>query len=646
MTEHLPHASFAGRLIDACPDALILVSEEGSVRFWNRAAEIIFGYPFAEVLGRSLFDLIIPSEKASDTRRSLRIASESAPAPITYESVLRRKDGSLVAVDVTIKAATQDSPSGAEFIFAIKDITKMKSLREAKIIGAKFAGTLDCTPDAIVIVNREGYVLLVNLQTERLFGYPREALIGKMVEMLVPERFRAAHVRHRTAYFEAPRPRVVGAGLEIFGLRADGTEFPVEISLSPLETDEGLMAISSIRDLTDRKRAEADLRLAEEQLRQAEKMEAIGRLAGGIAHDFNNIAMIITGYSELLLASLRRGESLPDQIKQIEEIKSAGLRAANLTKQLLSFSRKQPAQLQEVNLNSVVSSVHTTVQRVIGEDIELVTVLAPKLGLVKADPGQLSEVITNLAMNARDAMPQGGQLFLETANEKIDKPLPTQYGAIPPGAYVVLSIRDTGHGMDPETMARIFEPFFTTKEQGKGSGLGLATVFGIIKQSEGYISVSSERGRGTAFKIYLPRVTKSGEQADVGLAQEGAPRGSETILLVEDEEGIRKLARRVLEQAGYIVLEAANGAMALEVSEQYRHQIHLLATDVIMPGLSGDELAQHLSALRPDMKVLYLTGYPEDLVSRQGDLVQKRLLQKPFSPDALLQKVREVLDTT
>lgn len=410
--------------------------------------------------------------------------------------------------------------------------------------------------------------------------------------------------------------------------------------------DDTLDALASVADIISQsiyhKHTEKALRQSEEQLRQSQKLESIGQLAGGIAHDFNNLLTVIGGYSEL---SLRRLQSEDPLHRNIEEIKKAGDRAASLTRQLLAFSRKQVLQPKVLNINSVVSDFEKMLQRLIGEDIDLRTMLAPEVGSIKADPGQIEQVIMNLVVNARDAMPLGGKLTIETNNIYLDENYAKQHVSVIPGSYVMLAVSDTGSGMDEETQKRMFEPFFTTKGLGKGTGLGLSTVYGIIKQSGGNIWVYSELGHGTSLKIYLPRIDEDAHDYEqISVATENI-QGTETILLAEDEEILRNLAREVLESYGYKILDAANGGSALLICERHPEPIHLLITDVIMPEMSGRELADRLSNLRPEMKVLYMSGYTDNAIVHHGVLDEgTNFIQKPFTPDALTQKVREVLD--
>jgi CheY-like chemotaxis protein len=372
-------------------------------------------------------------------------------------------------------------------------------------------------------------------------------------------------------------------------------------------------------------------------------MEAVGTLAGGIAHDFNNLLTVIQGYGQLLAERLKDNAELAAEVKQIED---AAQRAAALTRQLLAFSRRQVLKPKVLDLNSVVTGMDRMLRRVIGEDIELVTKTAADLGQVQADPGQVEQVIMNLAVNARDAMPEGGKLIFETRNVELDDAYAREHMGARPGQYAMLAVTDTGVGMDAQTQAHIFEPFFTTKELGRGTGLGLSTVYGIVKQSGGYITVYSEPGRGSTFKIYLPRALQPAAAASAAARVEQKARGTETILLLEDDHGLRELAVRVLRTSGYTVLEAANGEQAERVCREHAGEIHLLLTDVVMPGQSGPEVARRLSPLRPAMKVLYISGYAPNAIVEQGTLGPgAAFLHKPFTPSALLEKVQQVLES-
>jgi signal transduction histidine kinase len=395
-------------------------------------------------------------------------------------------------------------------------------------------------------------------------------------------------------------------------------------------------------EVNERKSAEAELERSEEQLRQSQKMEAIGQLAGGVAHDFNNLLTAISGHSELCLKRLTPSDPLR---RHIEGIKRSGERAAALTRQLLAFSRKQILQPKIIDLNHIVVDMNKMLQRLIGEDVDLLMGLAADLGKVKADPNQIEQILLNLSINARDAMPQGGRLTIETSNVNLSEEFSRGHIAVSPGQYVMLAVSDNGCGMDAETQAHIFEPFFTTKEVGKGTGLGLATVYGIVKQSEGTIWLYSEVGGGTTFKIYLPCVERPMKEVEVETDNFELLEGTETVLLVEDEEVVREMATEILRDSGYQVLEAKHGHEALTLGRQHAGVIHLMLTDVVMPQMSGRQLAEQLTPLRSEMKVLYMSGYTDDAIVHHGVLEEgTAFIGKPFTPSALARKVRELLD--
>jgi two-component system, cell cycle sensor histidine kinase and response regulator CckA len=424
--------------------------------------------------------------------------------------------------------------------------------------------------------------------------------------------------------------------IEVRWKRKDGKVITVRLSGRAVSSPDGASVLEIIaEDVTEQ-------RVLENQFRQAQKMEAVGRLAGGVAHDFNNLLMVISGYSEVLL---ERTESRHPLYPKIQAIHQATERATSVTRQLLAFSRKQMLELKVVDVNAIVTDMERLLRPLIGEDVELQTRLAADLGRTRADAGQIEQVIMNLVVNSRDAMPNGGRIILETANITLDKDdLRREYSYIQPGSYVMLSVSDNGHGMDKETQARIFEPFFTTKEKGKGTGLGLSTVYGIIKQSGGYVLAQSEVGQGTAFRIYLPRVEEAAEPISPAPVSFELNGGSETVLLVEDEESVRELVRETLDAKGYRVLEAENGETALRLANQHSDSIDVLITDVVMPGMSGRELSARLCASHPQTKVLYLSGYTEDAIVHEGVLDPgTAFLQKPFTLQALARKVREVL---
>ncbi len=499
---------------------------------------------------------------------------------------------------------------------------------------AKFRALMESASQAIIATNHKGVIEIVNNKVEELFGYTREELVGNELEMLLPGAMREAHVRHRKEYFSHPRARPMGIGLDLAGRRKSGQEFPIEISLNYVEVGGHALAISFITDISER------LRL-EQQLRQAQKMEAVGQLAGGVAHDFNNLLTVIQGYSAMALESLPPDEALREPL---EEIQKAAVSAAALTRQLLAFSRRQVVQPTILNLNQVIRQFDRMLRRVIGEDIQLIVAPGDGLGDVRADPGLIEQIVMNLAVNARDAMPEGGKLIIETANLFLDKEYVGAHLSAKTGPHAMLAVSDTGVGVTPEVQARIFEPFFTTKPQGRGTGLGLATVYGIVQQLEGSIWVYSELGKGSTFKILFPVVGAEARREEEAAAKTLPAAGRETILLVEDEEGVRKFVRDMLEKHGYTVLEAESPDAALALIAEAKNHIDLLLSDVIMPHMNGPELAQRLRSALPGLKVLFMSGYTDRAIRLQDRLdAESSFIQKPFTPHLLTNRIRELL---
>ncbi len=648
----------------------------------------------------------------------------------------------------------------------------MRKIASTRLLASQILETI---PDAIVGVDKTGTIVQVNKQTELLFGYTHDELIGQRVEMLIPERIRQAHDQHRANFAEHPRVRQMGADLDLHGKRKDGSEFSVEISLSPVNTEEGLLVLSAIRDVSARKKIEEELRKAhqelgartdrqlyeyrtrlasiidssedaiigkdlngiitswnrgaqsiygysaeemvgrsvailapddradeipailrkirngetvshfesirvtkdgrhlnisltvspirdtdgsiigasvigrditankraEDQLRQAQKMEAIGRLAGGVAHDFNNILGIITACGELLQSRIA---AQTGATQYLDNIRKAADRGATLTRQLLVFSRQQVVQPTVVDLNQRLRETSKLLRPLMGDDVEVVVLNRTPSSLVEADPVQLDQVVLNLAVNARDAMPKGGKLILETSIVSFDEALAAQHTPLQVGKYVLLAVSDTGIGMDQPTARRIFEPFFTTKEVGKGTGLGLAVVYGIVRQSGGHVIVYSEPNQGTTFKIYLPSAEDKIQAAPEHETPLPAQRQGTRILLVEDDETMRMLTREMLQEHGYSVLEAKDGREAFELAFGNNEPIDLLLTDVVMRGMSGPELVRQLMSTRPDIKIVFMSGYTGELLAGH-DIFQQgtRFLEKPFTRAALLKSLEEAL---
>jgi PAS domain S-box-containing protein len=521
---------------------------------------------------------------------------------------------------------------------ALNRIRAEEALRKSE---EKFQKLFDEAPVGYVELDAEGCITQVNRTELTMLGYSADEMLGQPLwKFVVEEEVSRERIK---AKLSGSKP--FGKAFERIYKRKGGTTLPVVIEEALIRDAEGKITgiHTTIRDVTELKRAEKELSDLQEQLRQSQKIEAIGRLAGGVAHDFNNLLTVIKGYTQLSLLDLKENNPLWENI---QEIQKATERATDLTRQLLAFSRRQILNPKVLDLNSLLRDTEKMLRRMIGEDIELVTLLSENLGRVKIDPGQIEQVIFNLAVNARDAMPSGGKLTIETANVESDEVYAHAHIGTIPGHYVRLSVSDTGVGMSREVQEKAFDPFFTTKEKGKGTGLGLSTVYGIVTQSGGNIWVYSEPGHGTIFKIYLPRIEEELDILNGKNETDSIPRGSETVLLVEDEPSVRDLANRLLKQQGYRVLEAANGEDAFRlVQENTGEKIHLLLTDVVLPQMGGKELADHLKLFRPDIRVLYTSGYTDYAIVHHGVLNSgTHFLQKPFSLKTLSQKVREVLD--
>ena len=488
--------------------------------------------------------------------------------------------------------------------------------------------------DAVFLLDLDGRIALGNHRAETITGYAQAELVGRAFFSLLPE----AGAREARARLSDVRVGVkVSPFFEVELIQKDGSRVLLEVHVtSVLKDGQPVARLGVARDITER-------RYLEDQLRQAQKMEGIGRLAAGVAHDFNNLLTAIGGRCYLVLNALTSENPIR---REIEIIQDAAERAAKLTHQLLAFSRKQILDPCVLDLNATVTGIEPLLRRMIREDIEIATALDSAAGRVKADAGQIEQVLLNLAVNASDAMPNGGWLTLATGNVTLDEAYARIHAEVEPGPYVMLSVSDTGHGMTAEVQAHIFEPFFTTKEVGKGTGLGLATVYGIAKQSGGHITVHSEPGHGAVFKLYLPRVEEAPGAAEPARPTEITRRGSETVLLVEDDEPLRTLAREILSIQGYTVLDATSPSEALRLADAHPGPIHLLLTDVVMPQMNGRQVADHLLAARPGLKVLFMSGYTDAAIVEHGVLEPgTHFLQKPFTPDGVSRKVREVLGT-
>jgi len=643
---------YADRIVASVPAGLLLLSEDLHVLSANRAFLESFRLREDDVLGRDL-QLLVRAERLVRAAREV-LATGEAPPPALYDLyVYARRDTKPARITMSAISMADEAPP--RLLLVVEDLTEEERLQAAQQESEQRYRDLIQGLDAIVweADARTLSFSFVSRRAETVLGYPVQRWLRE------PDFWvRRMHPDDREPAMQICRDAIAQGRdheFEYRSIAADGREVWLRDIVHVVRDADGRP--TTLRgltvDLTELRGSERALRQSEEQLRQAQKMDAVGKLAGGIAHDFNNLLMVIHGDSDLMLRRLAAGDPLRSNA---EGIRDAADQAASLTRQLLAFSRKQVMAPSLVDLNGIVASIHAMLQRLLGETINLVTITAPDLGAVKADPGQMEQMILNLCVNARDAMPDGGRLTLRTANVDLDEAAAARWGDARPGPYVMLEVTDTGVGMDEETRLHLFEPFFTTKEQGKGTGLGLSTVYGTVRQSGGHIAVESAPGRGSTFTVCLPRVAAAApppEPRPVPAAPATRARGEtrltpgrgETILLVEDAQRVRAVVREILEMSGYVVLEARHGAEALEVSRAHPSVIHLLVTDVVMPQMSGRELAQRLATLRPELKVLYMSGYTDDAIVRHGVLASGiAFLSKPFTPDALALKVREVLD--
>ena len=612
--------------------------------FVNQQAEVLLGYPVARWMEETGFweKHIFPGDWDSVNSTCKKVLTTLQTHEIEYRMIAA--DGRAVWLRDIIHPVVEDRQAKG-LVGVMVDITARKSaelaMQESR---ARLESIINSAMDAIITVDADQRILIFNRAAETVFGCTADEAKGQLIDQFIPEKSHQAHRKHIANFGSTGiTSRAMNALGNITGVRANGEEFPLEASISQTEVAGQKLYTVILRDITERKEAEEILSRTEQQLLQSQKMEAIGRLAGGVAHDFNNLLTGIIGFAEVTMARMERDDSLYDGLAEIHK---AGERAAELTRQLLAFSRQQVLQSEVLDLNDVVNESTQLLRRLIGEDIELTNNLAPDLGHIKADRGQIGQVIMNLVVNARDAMPSGGKLVIETSNVYLDENYVSEHLSSSPGLHVMLAVSDSGIGMGAETKAHIFEPFFTTKEQGKGTGLGLATVYGVVQQSGGNIWVYSEPGEGTTFKVYFPCVNVSAVAARLKMDMAESPRGTETILIVEDEEIVRRLASQALGVKGYRILEAANGGEAEVISERYRDRIDMLLTDMIMPGVRGNELAARLLQHHPNMSVLYMSGHTENVIVQDGTLdANFNFLAKPFTPGTLTQRVRMILDS-
>lgn len=625
----------ARALLESAAQGIVIVNRDGRILQANARTGELFGYQGEELIGQPMEILLPESLRSLHARQREEYfrRPRKRPIGIGMDLVGRRKDGSEFPTEVSLSYVREGGQLLA--IAFISDISERKRSEEAlRQANETLAVVINASPLAIWASDLDGNLTLWNRAAERIFGWKAEEVLGRPLPLIPP----GQEDDFRTL-FELTRNGQGQSNVERIRLRKDGGPIAASVWTAPLSDAQGAIrgVLAIAADSTERKQWEA-------HLRQSQKMEAIGRLAGGIAHDFNNLLTVITGYSDLVLRALDKANPLR---RDIEEIRNAGERASRLTQQLLAFGRRQVSQPRVLDLNSLIRDMHPLLRRTIGENCEIIPGLDPSPACVQADPGQIEQVLINLVLNARDAMPRGGRITVETANVDLGAEYVRTHPGMQSGSYVMLAVSDQGHGMDEQTRTHIFEPFFSTKE--KGTGLGLATVYGIVKQSRGEIWVYSEPGFGSTFKIYFPRASGAAagvEPAALPSAAARNPGRSETILLVEDEEGVRKLVREMLRLRGYRVLEAGSGQEALRIGRAHSGPIHLLLTDVVMPRMQGSELARRLLAMRPRLKVLFMSGYTDNMVLQHGVLeAGTAFLQKPFTAELLERKLREVLDS-
>ncbi len=627
----MPRVSEYLRFFMLSTEAMAIADPFGCFKRVNPAFVRLTGFDEQELVSRPFLDFVLPADRER-TAREMELQVAVRPS-LAFENRYVRKDGSVIHLAWT---AYFDAEEGVTYATA----SNLTDRRLAEKERSKFRLGLDRSDDAIFLTAPDGTIEYVNHAFEKLYGFAAAEAIGKTPRIL---KSGTAPPGTYEGFWATLLARQVVQG-EIVNKTKDGRMLLIEASANPILDDGEIVGFLAIqRDISERKRAAEERETLREQLRQSQKLEAIGSLAGGVAHDFNNILSVVLSYADLLSADLRPGD--PMRV-DLAEITAAGRRATDLTRQLLAFSRKQVLQPRLVDLGAVVRGMEKMLRRLLGEDVEVTLTIPPSLANVMVDPGQIEQVIMNLATNARDAMPRGGEIRIEAAEVDLDERGAAAVVGATSGRHVSLTVSDTGAGMDHATQARIFEPFFTTKPVGKGTGLGLSTVFGIVKQSGGTIGVQSEPGKGTRFVLHFPVADGTARAAADASAptERSALRGHETVLLVEDEESVRLLVRAILRRFGYEVLDAQSGGDALLLCEQHPTPIHLLLTDVVMPRMNGRELAERLALVRPEMKVLYMSGYANDAVVRLGATDSTiAFIEKPLMPEALARKVREVL---
>ncbi len=625
--------------VDDC--ALVLLDPNGLVVAWNKGAELIQGCQATEITGRDFSRLYAPEDVAA--RRPERDL-EQALANDRHHAVEERvrKDGSRFVADTTI--TTIRAPDGMLLGFGLltRDITARSAADAATKVNetrlrSLIATVLDTVVDGLITIDRQGVIQSYNRACNSLFGYTPDEVVGQNVRILMPEPYHSEHDGYIEAYLKTGVAKIIGIGREVMGRRKDGSTFPMELAVGQSPEGGNHAFVGIIRDVTERREAEKQ----REQLRQSQKMEAVGQLTGGLAHDFNNLLAIIIGNLDML-REIRAEDPVTDEL--VRDALESALRGADLTRRLLAFARRQPLQPERADINEVIGAIVRLLTRTLGENITIEMALSPNVWTVQIDRAQFEAVIANLATNARDAMPRGGTLLIETHNGQLDESYAAAHADVTPGDYVIVEVSDSGTGMPPDILSRIFEPFFTTKEQGKGTGLGLSMVFGFMKQSGGHITVYSEADKGTTFRLYLPRVLDTAPVQEERSDEPASRGGNETVLVVEDNAGLRRIVVRQLSEAGYRVREAPDAETAMTIIEDHE-PIHLLLTDIVMPGeMDGRDLARAAVARRPMLRILLTSGFPDARWGGSSSRTGGRLLSKPYRKEELRRAVREVLD--
>ena len=622
-------------------DAILAATLSGVVTSWNSGAEAVYGYTAQEMIGRSL-DVLVPPDLRPKLHDLLtRIGQGEALAP--YESRRIHKDGRILHMSISVSPVRDRFGTIVGASAAARDITATKKVQDAlDASNALNAAIIEASLDCIVTMDDGGRIIEFSPSAERLFGYARDEAVGQpMAELLIPPALRPAHAAGLARYRATGLGPILGRRVQQTAMRRDGTEFPIELAVSRIDVEGPARFSAFLRDLTDQERLSAERRDLEHRLHQSQRLEGLGQLAGGIAHDFNNLLSVIMNYAAFVAEQTHDD---PDLADDVAEIQAAAERAAALTKQLLIFGRREAVRPQVIDLDQILGGVQALLSRSIGEHIDMQVLPSGDLPPIQADPGQIEQVVLNLVVNARDAMPEGGQLTLTTSVTDLDAEFCSSHPGVEPGRFVELIVADSGHGMTPEVAARIFEPFFTTKARGHGTGLGLATTYGIVSEAGGFIEVDSEVDRGTVFRIRFPATTDPIPPPPEEHLDLPATGNGQVVLLVEDEPALMRSTARMLRNSGYVVLEAPYGADAVAMA--HATPIDLLLTDVVMPELSGRQVADEVRMLQPEVGVLFMSGFSEGTTGSPVDSVADLdLVQKPFSERTLLERVRGALTT-